>query len=358
MKVALPARRVAAYGGVVLGCLALAPWIARAGLGGQRLHPHAARDGVGGPGARGRGDRPGPFPQPQERHLPAPRRGLRGHRLPRRLSRAGDRGLFAERLQASELASARPWSWLASRLFLAVFLWMSAPTRRRPWPGEARLDASRGLPAGRRGDARCFAFFTFAPLPSVYLPGLRSAGRPSSCRRSSSCSPSSATALGALARVGVRALDDAVPAARPMGEVAFMAFAARPFDAPSEAGHMAKNLSYICVLVGLLGSMYSLFRQADESAAELARINAALQAEIDERARAEQERDRFFDMSVEMLCIAGYRRLFQAAQPGLGEGARLDPRGAEVAAVHRVRPPGRPGRHRVRAAAAAPRRSA
>jgi len=50
-------------------------------------------------------------------------------------------------------------------------------------------------------------------------------------------------------------------------------------------------------------------------AAELARTNAALQAEIDDRARAEQERDRFFDMSVEMLCIASYDGYFKQLNP-------------------------------------------
>ena len=57
-------------------------------------------------------------------------------------------------------------------------------------------------------------------------------------------------------------------------------------------------------------------------AAELSRANLALKAEIDERTRAEQERDRFFDMSVELLCIAGFdgyfKQLNQAWERTLG----------------------------------------
>jgi PAS domain S-box-containing protein len=223
--------------------------------------------------------------------------------------------LFAS-FQPAELASTKPWSWLASRLFLSLFLWISAPTRRRPWPGEARLAPRQVYLLVGGVTLTALVLFTFTPLPSVTVPGLP-------VRRPADFLPALFFLLAFVRHFRWGRwrewsfehwlmLSLVVGA---MGQAAFMPFAQRAFDAPSEAAHILKNASYMCVLAGLFGSLYRLLRQAHEGAAELARINSRLQAEIDEHARAVQERDRFFDMSVELLCIAGLDGYFKQLNP-------------------------------------------
>ena len=192
----------AAYAAVVLGCLALAPWIARAGWVGN-VYIHTLHETVAVLLAL----------------------GVAAIALVRFHSRKSDTFLllgtafagtafldgyhalatsafFAERFQASDLASTSPWSWLASRLFLAVFLWMNAPSGRRA-SDAARLDERDGLPAGRARSRSPAS--PSSPSPPCRRPTFRtssSAGRPSSFRRSSSCSPCGAICAGGAGASG------------------------------------------------------------------------------------------------------------------------------------------------------------
>ena len=309
------ARRVAAYAAVALGCLAAAPWIDRLSWVGN-VYIHTLRETASVFLAL----------------------GVAAIALLRFKSRPSDTFLllgaafagtafldayhalvtspFFARIQTVELASTRSWSWLASRLFLAVFLWISAPTRRHRWPGEARLVPRHVYLLVGGVTLAALALFTFMPLPSAYVPGLP-------VRRPAELLPALFFLLAFVRHLRwgrwrewtfehwlMMSLLLGL-----MGQAAFMPFTERPFDSPSEAAHILKNASYVCVLAGLFGSMFRLLSQADEGAAELARINARLQAEIDEHARAVQERDRFFDMSVELLCIAGVDGYFKQLNP-------------------------------------------
>ncbi|MCB8942988.1 MAG: GAF domain-containing protein [Ardenticatenaceae bacterium] len=71
------------------------------------------------------------------------------------------------------------------------------------------------------------------------------------------------------------------------GHAFYLAFSQTLFDALFEMSHILKQISYLSVLTGLLISMYSIFKQAEQDSAVLQQTNKALQKEIEERRRAE-----------------------------------------------------------------------
>jgi PAS domain S-box-containing protein len=73
-----------------------------------------------------------------------------------------------------------------------------------------------------------------------------------------------------------------------MAHGGYMPFAARLHDADFLVAHILKLLSYGCVLVGLLASVYVTFRREEETAEAAQAANAALAREIDYRRKAER----------------------------------------------------------------------
>ncbi len=179
-----------------------------------------------------------------------------------------------------------PWSWLASRLFLSVLLWLSWVF----WKREERLGE-----AGKVGERRvyaivgvlalaCFIAFAFIPLPRAYYPGL-------AFPRPQEFIPAAFfffALIGYLRKGRWRSdpfehwlvLSLIVGF---MGEAMFMSCSGKLYDAMFDAAHALKKLSYICALTGLLISMYALFKRSEENNETILQLNEELDAKVKQR---------------------------------------------------------------------------
>lgn len=185
-----------------------------------------------------------------------------------------------------------PWSWLASRLFLSLLLVWSWTV----WRQEVKLGADAARLPGSRiylevGGLTLVTIALFdlvrlppaivpdalLPRPAELLPGLLFA-----------------VALAGYLRKGnwrswpfevwlVPALLVAVAS-----QVLFMAFSRHPLDTLGVAAHALKIVSYGFVLVGLIASMYGIYRQLERSTCLIRHANTALHAEVEERVEAER----------------------------------------------------------------------
>lgn len=202
-----------------------------------------------------------------------------------------------------------PWSWLASRIFLSVFMWVCVISE----PHRSDTDSSRRIGEGTiyllasLFTLGCFLFFFFVPLPTAYFDNVFFS-QPKRFR------PQEVVAgvffllafIGFLRRgewrgdlfhhwlvisliVGL------------MSQVMYMTWSGRfmpggtPFDMMFDAAHVLKFIGYACVLIGLLVNMYYLFRRAETSAELISRTNEQLKTtndslagEVAERKKAEE----------------------------------------------------------------------
>ena len=198
---------------------------------------------------------------------------------------------FFDYLFPSVPASLIPWSWVASRFFLSFLLFLSWWA----WQKEEKL-GEVGWFSNRTVQSIAgvltlvsFLFFAFVPLPRAYYPELFF-GRPEEfvpglffllaligyVRKGHWKTDPFEHWLVLSILVGL------------VGQVVFMSFSYHLFDGMFDMAHLLKKVSYVFVLIGLLISMYHLFRQAEDSVEEIGAANEALRLENVAREQAEK----------------------------------------------------------------------
>lgn len=191
----------------------------------------------------------------------------------------------------SAFPSLTGWSWISARLFLSVMLFLSVLA----WKQEDVLGEQ-----GRVRDRTVYLtaglllilsvlLFSLVPLPRIFLLEL-TVPRPIELlpagffllalvgylikRRWQQNTFEHWLVISLIVSVGAHAL--------------FMPWSRHLFDMAFNVAHVLKIISYTSVLVGLVISMHTLFRQADQSKREALRVNAALHEEINERRRVQE----------------------------------------------------------------------
>lgn len=182
-------------------------------------------------------------------------------------------------LMPSELPSLIPWSWIASRFFLSVIMCLSLLAwMRQQRLGETGLIKEKTVYLFIASfTLASFLFFISMPLPRAYYPEFI-------FHRPEEFIPALffLMALVGYLRKGdwrensfehwlVLALIVSF-----VSQAAFMSFSGQLFDLEFDAAHILKKGSYICVLTGLLISMYEIFRVEEKGKKNLLAALAAL----------------------------------------------------------------------------------
>ena len=191
---------------------------------------------------------------------------------------------YFQALLPSDLGSLIPWSWVASRMFLSVMLALSwYAWRRQQRLGEAGQVGEKAVYLFSAAfTLASFLFFAFVPLPRAYYPEFW-------FHRPEEFVPALffLIALIGYLRKGewrTDAFDHWLVLSLIVGfvgQAVFMSYSGTLFDFEFDAAHTLKKVSYICVLTGLLISIYTIFKTAEANADILKfQISVREQAEI------------------------------------------------------------------------------
>lgn len=225
----------------------------------------------------------------------------------------------------SPLESLGPWSWLAGRVFLPLFLLVGYLAWRKGGREEPRRLRREWLVyAGALAFmVAVVGFFVLVPLPQGLFPAAP-VGRPQELL------PGALFGLALVAYLHkgrwrsdpfehwlVLSLVLAVGV-----HLGFMVFPRFSSDALFDVGHLLKILSYACVLVGSVVSMYRLFRRAEESAEEALEANRRLRA-LD-RAKTEFIGVASHELRSPLTSVAGFAQMLDRRWADLDEPRRRE----------------------------------
>jgi PAS domain S-box-containing protein len=177
---------------------------------------------------------------------------------------------FFQPFMPSDMPSLIPWSWVASRQFLSVMIFMSwfcwFSSRRAG--SESNISEKTVYIFTGLFTLASFAFFAFVPLPPAYYPDLI-------FHRPEEFAPALfflIALIGYLKKGRWRfdAFEHWLVLSLIVGftgQALFMSFSGVLFDYEFDVAHLLKKISYIFVLTGLLINMFNIFRQAEDSEA-------------------------------------------------------------------------------------------
>ncbi len=196
----------------------------------------------------------------------------------------------------SKLGSLIPWSWVASRLFLSMFLflswffwWRGRRIESKMLTGPTGVFAATGVAV-----VAGFAFFAFVPLPQAYYPDLW-------FQRPQELIPAAfflMVLIGYLHKGYWRGSTFAHWFVLSLivgftGQAMFMSLSGEIFDLAFDAAHALKIASYAFVLAGLFISIFQLFLRADKYAIDLTTQAAELEVARDTAIEAVEARSQF-----------------------------------------------------------------